>query len=114
MKPFDGDLADYGRYVLGQGASAPPKRREAPKPAPAPARGRAQGTVKRELAALEERMSRFQDLLRRIDEALTEASAAGGDAIKLVDLAQRRGELERALTSAEEAWLELSEEAEGA
>ena len=114
VKPFDGDLADYGRYVLGQGASAPPKRREAPKPAPAPARGRAQGTVKRELAALEERMSRFQDLLRRIDEALTEASAAGGDAIKLVDLAQRRGELERALTSAEEAWLELSEEAEGA
>ncbi len=114
VKPFDGDLADYGRYVLGQGASAPPKRREAPKPAPAPARGRAQGTVKRELAALEERMSRFQDLLRRIDEALTEASAAGGDAIKIVDLAQRRGELERALTSAEEAWLELSEEAEGA
>ncbi len=58
-------------------------------------------------------MSRFHDLLRRVDEALMEASAAGGDALKMADLAQRRGELERALTSAEEAWLELSEEADG-
>ena len=56
-------------------------------------------------------MNRFQDLLRRVDEALMEASAAGGDALKMADLAGRRGELERALASAEEAWLELSEEA---
>ncbi|HKN30502.1 MAG TPA: ABC-F family ATP-binding cassette domain-containing protein [Roseiarcus sp.] len=113
VKPFDGDLADYGRYVLGQGAPAPQKRREpTPKPAAAPARNRGQGTLKRELAALEDRMSRFQDLLRRVDEALMEASAGGGDARKIAELAQRRGELEHALTSAEEAWLELSEQAE--
>ena len=112
VKPFDGDLADYGRHVLGQGAPAPQKRRETtPKPAPAPNRGRARDTLRRELAALEDRMSRFQDLLRRIDEALMEASGAGGDALKIAELAQRRGELERALTSAEEAWLELSEQA---
>ena len=55
-------------------------------------------------------MSRFQNLLRRIDEALMEASGAGGDA-EIVELAQRRGELERALTSAEAAWLDLSEQA---
>ena len=59
-------------------------------------------------------MSRFQDLLRRVDEALAEAGATGGDALKLADLAARRGDLERALTAAEEAWLELSEEAEEA
>src|SRR5271157_2561792 len=113
VKPFDGDLADYGRYVLGQGAPAPQKRREpTPKPAAAPARNRGQGTLKRELAALEDRMSRFQDLLRRVDEALMEASAGGGDALKIADLARRRGELERALISSEEAWLELSEQAE--
>ena len=112
VKPFDGDLADYGRHVLGQGAPAPEKRREpTPKPAPAPNRGRARDALRRELAALEDRMSRFQDLLRRIDEALMEASGAGGDALKIAELAQRRGELERALTSAEEAWLELSEQA---
>jgi hypothetical protein len=49
----------------------------------------------------------------RVDEALLEASLAGGDALEVADLAHRRGELERALTSAEEAWLELSEEADG-
>ena len=113
VKPFDGDIADYGRYVLGQGPPAPQKRREpTPKPAVAPSRNRGPGTLKRELAALEDRMSRFQDLLRRVDEALMEASAGGGDALKIADLARRRGELERALISSEEAWLELSEQAE--
>ena len=44
VKPFDGDLADYGRFVLGQDAPAPQKRREpAAKPAPAPNRGRGRG-----------------------------------------------------------------------
>ena len=114
VKPFDGDLADYGRHVLSQGAAAPPRRREQPAKAEArqPARGRSQGAIRRELAAIEDRMNRFQDLLRRIDEALMEASAAGGDGLKVADLAQRRSELERALTSTEEAWLELSEQAE--
>ena len=112
VKPFDGDLADYGRTVLGQASPAPQKRCEAaPKPAPAPSRGRGQSTLKRDLAALEERMNRFQDLLRRVDAALMEAGAAGGDALKMADLAERRGELERALASAEEAWLDLSEQA---
>ena len=117
VKPFDGDVADYGRFVLGQGApnpqtegrAAPPQSRALPpKPQARPE------PIKREIAALEDKMSRFQDLLRRVDEALVEAGASGGDALKMADLAARRGDLERALTAAEEAWLELSEEAEGA
>ena len=59
-------------------------------------------------------MSRFQDLLRRVDQALTQAGASSGDAVKMADLAARRGDLERALAAAEEAWLELSEQAGGA
>ena len=57
-------------------------------------------------------MNRFHDLLRRVDEALAEASARGGDAVKIADLAEKRVELERALTASEEAWFELSAEAE--
>ena len=114
VKPFDGDVADYGRFVLGQGAPGPQKKPAAPKPAAAPARKRDAGPLKRELAALEDKMTRFQDLLRRVDEALADAGATGGDALKLAELAARRGDLERALAAAEEAWLELSEEAEGA
>ncbi len=120
VKPFDGDVADYGRFVLGQGAPSPQKKpaarpgAAAGKPAAGPSRKRDPGALKREIAALEDKMTRFQDLLRRVDEALAEAGAAGGDALKLADLAARRGELEKALTAAEEAWLELSEQTEGA
>ena len=41
-------------------------------------------------------MSRFEALIRRVDEALAEASA-GVDASKIADLARQRSELERAL-----------------
>ena len=57
-------------------------------------------------------MSRYQDLIRRIDAALAEAGVKGGDAKKMADLASQRGELERALISAEETWLATSEQAE--
>ena len=79
VKPFDGDLADYGRFVLGRAAPAPPKsKREQPaKPGPAPNRKRDRAPLKRELAALEDKINRFQDLLRRVDAALAEASRRG-------------------------------------
>jgi ATP-binding cassette subfamily F protein 3 len=75
----------------------------------APSRKRDPSPARRELAALEDKMNRFQDLLRRVDEALAEAGASGGDALKMAELAARRGDLERALAAAEEAWLELSD-----
>jgi len=112
VKPFDGDLADYGRFVLGAEArpAATPKGGPA---SPAPAAGpRRPAPLKRELSTLEDRMNRFNDLLRRVDEALAEASARGGDAGKIADLSEKRAELERALAACEEAWLELSGEAE--
>ena len=52
--------------------------------------------IKREIAALEDKMNRFQDLLRRVDDALAQASARGGDAVKMAELAAKRAELERA------------------
>ena len=113
VRPFDGDLADYGRLVLGQGThEAGRKQAPAVKPAPAVNEKRGAAPRKRDLAALEERMERFRDLIRRVDEALADASASGGDAVKMADLAGRRGDLERALISTEEAWLELAEQAE--
>ncbi len=114
VKPFEGDVADYGRFVLGQGAPSPQKKRApAQKPVASLARKRDAAPLKRELAALEDQMARFQDLLGRVDAALAGAGATGGDALKLADLAARRGDLERALAAAEEAWLALSEEAGG-
>ncbi len=59
-------------------------------------------------------MNRFQDLLRRVDDALTQASTRGGDAVKIADLAAKRAELERAIVATEKAWFELTAEAEQA
>ncbi len=112
VRPFEGDIADYGRYVLNPNAPMPQKTKREPSPKPASTPTQGQAPLKRELATLEDRIARFQDLLRRVDQALAQASASAGDAIKIADLAQRRGDLERALASAEEAWLELSEQAE--
>ncbi|HLY00670.1 MAG TPA: ABC transporter ATP-binding protein, partial [Roseiarcus sp.] len=82
-------------------ASAPPAPKREPQ-------------IKLKIAALEDRMSRFHDLLRRVDEALAEASAGDGDALKVADLAAKRAELERALLATEEAWFDLTAEAEEA
>jgi ATP-binding cassette, subfamily F, member 3 len=112
VKPFDGDLADYGRFVLGADAGPAESRKRAPA-STAPGSRRQPPPLKRELQALEDKMNRFHDLLRRVDVALAAASERGGDKAKIADLAEKRAELERALIASEEAWFELSAEAEG-
>jgi ATP-binding cassette subfamily F protein 3 len=116
VKVFDGDVADYSRFVLAQ--RAPDSARRAPPAKSAPDREAARprrdlAPVRREIVAIEEKMRRFEDLLRRVDEALA-AAGAGGEAAKIADLAAKRGELERALTAAEETWLALSAQIEAA
>jgi ATP-binding cassette subfamily F protein 3 len=113
VKPFEGDLADYSRFVLGAAERPDPRRRRESAPAPGPARPKREPQpLKREIAALEDKVNRFHDLLRRVDEALAQASARNGDALKIADLAAKRAELERALTATEQAWFELSAEAD--
>ncbi len=116
VKAFDGDVADYSRLVLAQrapdsGRREPPARSASAREAARPRRDLA--PLRKEIAAVEEKMRRFEDLLRRVDEALAVAGA-GGEAAKIADLAGKRGELERALTAAEEMWLELSAQIEAA
>ena len=113
VKPFEGDVADYSRFVLGGAEPEQRRKREArrrrqrrPKPKREPQ------PLKREIAALEDKMNRFQDLLRRIDDALAHASARGSEAVKIADFAAKRANLERALVATEKAWFELTAEAE--
>ncbi len=113
VKPFEGDLADYGRFVLGAAEPPDQRRKRESAPAPGPARPKREPQpLKREIAALEDKVNRFHDLLRRVDEALAQASGRNGDALKIADLAAKRAELERALTATERAWFELSAEAD--
>src|SRR6202041_2225487 len=101
VKPVEGNLDDYSRFVLG-GAERSPQRERCEIQATAAAKPKREPQpIKREIAALEDKMTRFQDLLRRVDEALTQASARSGDAAKIAELAAKRAELERALNATE-------------
>jgi ATP-binding cassette subfamily F protein 3 len=113
VQPFEGDLADYSRFVLS-GAERPPqqKAKRETQAAAAPKPKREPQPIKREIAALEEKLNRFHDLLRRIDDALAQASARKGDAAKMTDLAAKRAELERTIIATEKAWFELTAEVE--
>ena len=116
VKVFDGDVADYSRLVLAQRAPDGGRREPAAKSALGRESARPRrdlAPLRREIAAVEEKMRRFEDLLRRVDEALAVAGA-GGEAAKIADLASKRGELERALTAAEEIWLDLASQCEAA
>jgi ATP-binding cassette subfamily F protein 3 len=112
VKTFDGDMDDYRRLVLeGKGERVAKPRKEAPAPAPAPAAAPPRKEPlppKKRLAALEERMQKFQGLIGRIDKALGDPAVFKSDAGKAKELARQRGELERALMAAEEEWLKLS------
>ena len=127
VRAFDGDVADYSRFVLGQGEPAERAKKEAPRRDSEAAQAvdtleRREGArsrrdlapLRKEILAVEQRMNRFQDLLRRVDEALAQAGETAGNSAKVIDLAAKRAELERALTAAEEAWLELSAQVEAA
>ena len=122
VRAFDGDVADYSRLVLAAAApgenrkkevasskgAAPAERRESARPR------RDRAPLRKEIVATEQKMHRYQDLLRRVDEALAKTSEAAGNSAKVVDLVQKRGELETALQAAEETWLALSSQAEAA
>ena len=116
VKPYYGDLEDYTRQVLGQG---PPISSATAKAAPpplekkvAPKTRRDLGPLRKEITAAEQKMHKFQDLLRRIDEMLASAGQTAGNTTQVVGLAAKRAEVEKVLTQAEETWLELSAKAE--
>ena len=76
VKPFEGDLADYSRFVLGADQRPEQRRKRGSAPPPPAAGPRREPQLKRELAALEDRINRFRDLLRRLDEALAAGKRA--------------------------------------
>ena len=121
VKPFDGDMDDYTRFVLAQAGAArreeaAARRDEGPaakETAPAPKRP-ALSALRKKAAEAEAKMERFHTLIARVDEALSHPEAFAKDAAKAAQLAAQRGELERALAAAEEEWLAASAEMEGA
>ncbi|HLJ70335.1 MAG TPA: ABC-F family ATP-binding cassette domain-containing protein [Roseiarcus sp.] len=119
VKPFDGDLDDYRRFVLAKSAPEAsesavaeiPGKRAAERRETAKAR-RDLAPLRKDIAAAEDKIRRFADLIARVDEALAKPETFGGDAARALELSRQRGELEKALVAAEEQWLTLAGEAE--
>ena len=119
VKPFDGDMEDYQRYVLGMARlsdGADQKAKDALKPTaeaakrePARTRKDAQ-PLRKKIEAVEDRIQKFEALMQRIDATLAKPDVFTKDPTKAGQLAQQRSELERALSRAEAEWLELSNE----
>ncbi|MGO9135284.1 MAG: ABC-F family ATP-binding cassette domain-containing protein [Methylovirgula sp.] len=119
VKAFAGDMDEYTKYVLdkangtrtagrGSGAksngdAAPAKQASIAKPA---------APLKKRLASAEEKMTKFQTLLAKVDAALADPDAFIVQPARAAQLAKQRGELANALAAAEEEWLMLSSEME--
>ena len=109
VKPFDGDMDDYRRYVL---RGEPPKPANDVKPAKAakPAQ-KPKPTVrpsKNRIAQLEGTMEKANEAIAKID-ALIAAAASKRDAKRIASLSEKRSEFERRLVKVEEEWMTLSE-----
>ena len=118
VKTFDGDMDDYKRLVLAKagGGEVKPKEREAAaKTADPGEKPRLDRTaLRKKIEAAEEKITKFENLIRRIDAALAQPGAFATDKARARQLSQQRGELARALGMAEEEWLELSAQREAA
>jgi ATP-binding cassette subfamily F protein 3 len=103
-----GEAEDGGRTSEGEKASQARQRREAAKSR------RETAPLRRRIEEAEARMAKFTDLLARVDAALAHPETFGREPARGAQLAQQRAELARALVTAEEEWLTLSSELEGA
>ncbi|MGL4810612.1 MAG: ABC-F family ATP-binding cassette domain-containing protein [Beijerinckiaceae bacterium] len=121
IKPFDGDLDDYRKLILGgelngvrdetrddKGNVKADQRRDAAEKRVALA------PLRKRIEAIEARMEKFNGLIARIDEALAHPDSFAKQPGKASELAKQRAELVDALAQAEDEWLTLSAEIEAA
>src|SRR5947209_13675826 len=113
---FDGDLDDYRRLVLGNsgGAERQPRRLTAKRTDPAQKQERSPASARKRIAALEEQIAKFEDLVARVDAALAERDTFSRNPQKASQLVAQRHDLQEALAAAEEEWLQHSSELEKA
>jgi ATP-binding cassette subfamily F protein 3 len=120
VKPFDGDLDDYRRRVLGDSAteaqpaakSAPPA---APRPDPASAR-RAAADKRAATAPLRKRVTKAEieiaqltRQLHKLDATLADGGLFSRDPARAAELSKTRANVVDAIARAEEEWLAASE-----
>jgi ATP-binding cassette subfamily F protein 3 len=113
---FDGDLDDYRKFVLNKSANGglQPSRSAGKSPNPARKQAQSPASGRKRVAALEEQITKLEDLIARVDKALAKPDAFARDPQKAAQLASQRHDLQQALAAAEEEWLHLSSQVEKA
>ena len=112
VKAFDGDMDDYKKLVLsrtGGAASKPGRSVNKPVERSAPTTPSAKPvSLKKQIAAEEEKMSKLASLISKVDGVLADGSLFQREPDRASTLARQRQELEQALVTAEESWLSLT------
>jgi ATP-binding cassette subfamily F protein 3 len=121
IKPFDGDMDEYAKYVLDRAkrAAKAGKAESAPAAAPkndkkAAAAARAQlAPMKKELDGVEAKVARFNKILAEIDAALADPKIFKRPN-EMAQLGKDRARAQDNLAKAEAEWLEMAEKYETA
>jgi ATP-binding cassette subfamily F protein 3 len=120
VKPFEGDMDDYARFVLDRAKQAgmkpsqvkpEPVAEAAPVAAPKAEKkksGPSPSTLRHAVKKAEEEMARLTADLARIDADLA-AAAAANDSKKLESLGRARAKTQADLDAAETAWIAAEE-----
>jgi ATP-binding cassette subfamily F protein 3 len=120
VKPFDGDMNDYAKFVLDRArvaarapsqvaAAAPEPVKPAPRPQPA-----AIGPLKRKLEAAEATLARETRTVAEIDAKLADPKLYVEAPAKAAELNARRERIQKALERAEAEWMAAAEAYEAA
>ncbi|MFZ5671083.1 MAG: ABC-F family ATP-binding cassette domain-containing protein [Pseudomonadota bacterium] len=117
IRPFDGDMDDYARFVLDRAraaARAPSQvRDEKPEPvkaAPPPAPKPSAGPLKRKLEAAEAVLDRTTRALADIDSVLADPDLYVKTPAKAADFAAKRAKAQAAVDKAEAEWMAIAEQ----
>ncbi|MCP5432556.1 MAG: ABC-F family ATP-binding cassette domain-containing protein [Alphaproteobacteria bacterium] len=125
VRPFEGDIGEYRRLVLEAERGEDPSRAAGPPAASSPA---ARAAARRDAADRRARLAPLKNAVsdaekrhgtllaerRSLDAALADQSLYVREPERARDLARRRGELDKAIARAEEAWLAAAQAYEAA
>lgn len=113
VKPFDGDLEDYHRFILSEGKPASVAK-AAPRVDPAEAR-RAAAEKRAETAPLRKKIQKaeadieqFNKQLAKLDKTLSDGELFLKDPARAAELSKTRAQVVEAIAKAEEEWLAAS------
>ena len=120
MLPFDGDIDDYRKLMLGDRPAKPPKSAKPATPTEPPTPKPTATERRQKLAPLRQEAAKVERLIQRIQGAMAETGREAGRPQELHEgartwrrLGRKKAEYVDGLEKAEGKWLEMLEEIEG-